>query len=102
MAEINIRVSATEFPQFRRLVEFVTEITVHADATDDDELRGLVKGCRADLLEMTIGRSETYTRHRADGWPLCPRCGDDELWSPELEPTVDTIVSCLGCGWRPA
>lgn len=19
---------------------------------------------------------------RADGWPLCPSCGEDELWSP--------------------
>ena len=22
----------------------------------------------------------TYT-YRADGWPLCPQCGEDELWS---------------------
>jgi predicted RNA-binding Zn-ribbon protein involved in translation (DUF1610 family) len=50
---------------------------------------------------MTGPPERIYTRHRADGWPLCPQCGDDELWSSENEATIETIVSCLGCGWRP-
>lgn len=47
-----ISVSATEIPHFRRLVDFVTEVSVHADATDDDELREIVRQCRIDLLTL--------------------------------------------------
>ena len=39
----------------------------------------------------------TYTQRRADGWPLCPRCGDDELWSPTSDEAG--IRGCLSCGW---
>jgi hypothetical protein len=46
--------------------------------------------------------SPGYARRRADGWPLCPRCDEDELWSGAIPATEDTIVSCLRCGWRPA
>jgi hypothetical protein len=42
-----------------------------------------------------------YLRFKDDGWPLCPGCGDDELWSPAVPATVDTIASCLNCNWRP-
>ena len=52
--------------------------------------------------ELQVAASEpAYPQRRADGWPLCPGCGDDELWSAAVPATVDTIVSCLGCGWKP-
>jgi predicted RNA-binding Zn-ribbon protein involved in translation (DUF1610 family) len=99
--EHRVTVSATEIPQFRRLAAFVTEVSVHADETADDELREIVRTCRIDLLQMMAGAEQVYPRRRTDGWPLCPACGDDELWSAEIPATVETIVSCLGCGWRP-
>lgn len=44
---------------------------------------------------------------RADGWPLCPQCGEDELWSPLLwDGTAPPIAAfeaaglrCYSCGW---
>ena len=42
-----------------------------------------------------------YREHRADGWPLCPRCEEDELYSLDVPPTIPTIVGCYRCGWRP-
>lgn len=42
-----------------------------------------------------------YSEHRADGWPLCPGCREDELWSSATPATIETIVSCLWCGWKP-
>lgn len=42
-----------------------------------------------------------YNARRADGWPLCPQCGADELWSPAIPQTEATIVHCEACGWRP-
>lgn len=41
------------------------------------------------------------TKLREDGWPLCPRCGEDELWSAEVPADPRRIVSCLRCGWKP-
>lgn len=34
---------------------------------------------------------------RADGWPLCPSCGQDELWSPftPLTEAQRTLVNYL-------
>lgn len=47
--------------------------------------------------------------YRKDGWPICPNCGKDELWSKLLwlgdsdrPPLADWIVaglSCYCCGW---
>ena len=42
-----------------------------------------------------------YVRRRDDGWPLCPGCDEDELWSNSVPATEETIVSCLRCNWRP-
>lgn len=42
----------------------------------------------------------TYTEHRADGWPLCPRCGDDELYSLMVPATIETIAGCYACNWK--
>lgn len=51
----------------------------------------------------------TYTEHRADGWPLCPYCGEDELWSgfmwdgsdpkPPMQSWIDHGLRCYRCGW---
>lgn len=40
----------------------------------------------------------TYKRFRADGWPYCPRCDEDELYSLADPPTVQTICGCYRCG----
>lgn len=36
---------------------------------------------------------------RPDGWPLCPQCGEDELYSLANPATVETIVGCYRCSW---
>lgn len=47
---------------------------------------------------------------RADGWPLCPRCGEDELWShtgmePPYAPNIpletyfESEFRCYRCNW---
>ena len=50
-----------------------------------------------------------YTEHRADGWPLCPVCGEDELWSglpwngndprPPMQEWIDHGLRCYKCGF---
>jgi hypothetical protein len=42
-----------------------------------------------------------YNARRPDGWPLCPQCGTDNLWSPGVPATEASIVHCEACGWRP-
>lgn len=37
--------------------------------------------------------------YRSDGWPLCPKCGEDELMSREKTPRVTDWLKCLACGW---
>jgi hypothetical protein len=54
-------------------------------------------------------RSRPFYKTRADGWPLCPVCGDDELWShlnwdgmserPPLEAWIDTGLTCYACNY---
>jgi predicted RNA-binding Zn-ribbon protein involved in translation (DUF1610 family) len=43
-----------------------------------------------------------YKRYRADGWPYCPQCDEDELWSNGMPACVETIVGCYSCGWQAA
>lgn len=40
----------------------------------------------------------TVLEWRKDGWPLCPLCGDDELYSLEIPATAETIRACYRCG----
>jgi uncharacterized protein (DUF983 family) len=50
-----------------------------------------------------------YTEHRKDGWPLCPVCGEDELWSgfnwngdgepPPMQAWIDHGLRCYLCGF---
>ena len=50
---------------------------------------------------MPIRRLEDipFAEYRSDGWPLCPRCGEDELMSREVHPTPLDWLKCLQCGW---
>lgn len=65
---------------------------------------------------MSEENQNDFTEHRKDGWPLCPRCGDDELYSVFLmsmnahirqekgeEIKMDEILrhpfGCYNCGW---
>jgi len=51
-----------------------------------------------------------FTEFRADGWPLCPNCGEDELsaptaWNgtdprPTIQQFIDAGIFCMQCGWR--
>lgn len=57
-------------------------------------------------------KSDSYVEvfeRRTDGWPLCPHCGEDELWSPllwdgdekpPLQDFIDAGLSCYYCGWK--
>lgn len=42
-----------------------------------------------------------FTKIRSDGWPMCPLCGEDELYSLAIPATIETIVGCYRCNWRP-
>lgn len=42
-----------------------------------------------------------FVESRPDGWPLCPGCGEDELWSAETYPSRLRIAGCYACPWRP-
>ena len=35
---------------------------------------------------------------RDDGWPICPFCDEDELYSLDLPPTRESICGCYRCG----
>jgi len=52
-----------------------------------------------------------YKEFRKDGWPLCPRCGEDELYSflmlgwtkpepPSIEECMATGMRCYRCSWE--
>lgn len=58
MPNSTITVSATEFPQFARLVEFLREVDQHADAECDIALKALVETCHEDLLTRPGTASE--------------------------------------------
>jgi hypothetical protein len=51
-----------------------------------------------------------YKEFRADGWPLCPVCEEDELYShlmlgwtkdepPSVAECIATGMACYRCGW---
>lgn len=45
--------------------------------------------------------SVPYLEYRRDGWPICPACGEDELYSLAVPATVETICGCYRCNWKP-
>lgn len=48
-----------------------------------------------------------HTRYRADGWPLCPCCGNDEVYSllhpteatAPLQDYIDAGMACYQCSF---
>ena len=42
--------------------------------------------------------NELYS-YRPDGWPLCPQCGEDELYSIAPLPSPADFLRCLNCNW---
>ncbi len=59
----------------------------------------------------TCGRElPIFAEFRSDGFPLCPRCGEDELWSSLMwtddsnKPTLDQLIkhglSCYSCLYK--
>lgn len=47
---------------------------------------------------MTPSERERYIEFRENGWPLCPSCGEDELYSLADPATIETICGCYRCG----
>lgn len=43
---------------------------------------------------------ESVPAYRRDGWPLCPQCGHDELWSARLPARPSDPLTCYLCDWR--
>lgn len=53
--------------------------------------------------------TDYFTEYRPDGWPLCPQCGEDELYShliwdgcgerPPLEDWIEAGIGCYVCQW---
>jgi hypothetical protein len=50
---------------------------------------------------MTQDCRQRYVRFRADAWPYCPCCDEDELYSLATYATVETIAGCYRCNWKP-
>lgn len=77
--------------------------------TDNPLRNGVDRGLRRiaegmELLKMLTTTTDlvwTYPHRRADGWPLCPQCGDDELFSSAIPATEATIAGCYACNWKP-
>jgi hypothetical protein len=49
----------------------------------------------ASIIRLLVAAADVAerkdVRRRADGWPLCPGCGEDELWSSFTPPNADPI-----------
>lgn len=63
-----------------------------ADSWEDPEDGGRCINC---------GRAPMFTVFRADGWPYCPQCENDELYSLADPPSANAIYGCYACGWMP-
>ena len=62
-------------------------------------------------LRESLDSLDTQQTHRADGWPLCPRCGEDTLYSalvwdkadgtepPSLAEYIAAGLKCSACEW---
>jgi hypothetical protein len=56
------------------------------------------------------GPTNEISDRRPDGWPLCPVCGEDELWSPLSwdgtgeKPPIAAYeaagLTCYRCNWK--
>jgi hypothetical protein len=76
----------------------------------DDDVKASEIRCKIEELQSELKATE-YADFRKDGWPLCPRCGMDELQNPELSvsiaeatPTLKAFLDhglwCLACHWE--
>lgn len=54
MARHKIKLSVTEMPHFRRLIEFVADVERHADEQHDLALGEVVRSLRIDLLCLML------------------------------------------------
>jgi hypothetical protein len=54
MARHTIKLSVTEMPHFRRLIEFVADVERHADEQCDLALGETVRSLRIDLLQLMV------------------------------------------------
>ena len=52
---VQVEVSMTEAPHFRRLVELLHDVESHARVTADEDLTEITERCRADLAELSRG-----------------------------------------------
>jgi hypothetical protein len=59
--------------------------------------------------DMSMNVTPDLSARRPDGWPFCPACGDDELWSlgtlplpacPSAEDLLKSSLGCYSCSWR--
>ena len=53
----------------------------------------------SDATSFNLPRAAAFSEYRADGWPYCPACGEDELYSLEIPATIETIQGCYKFGW---
>lgn len=49
-------------------------------------------------VDSPIFPAGEYKRFRPDGWPFCPQCDEDELYSLAIPASVETICGCYRCG----
>lgn len=60
---------------------------------------------------MTNALPLPFNEYRKDGWPLCPRCEEDELYSflmlgwtkpepPSVAECIATGMMCYRCSWE--
>jgi hypothetical protein len=56
------------------------------------------RGYNEQIDEPMFWPQKAY-EYRKDGWPLCPGCGEDELWSRALDPRATDPLRCYRCGW---
>lgn len=56
-----------------------------------------------DVNRGTLGLAQPY-EFRRDGWPFCPQCGEDEVYSVKslswIEPRRPTLEELAGGGFR--
>lgn len=61
-------------------------------------------------LRFKLKKAEIKVYRDGDGWPICPGCGQDELWSrlswngegerPPVTAYIEAGLSCYACGWK--
>lgn len=60
---------------------------------------------------MSTTINPVYKEFRKDGWPYCPNCEEDELYSylmlgwtksepPSVQDCLDSGMECYACSWK--